>query len=89
MDKLFLKTDQETIPLNQNIIEKYHLTAGTLSPFTRYQVVGEHGENYTERHPEEDPSNQTFKDRNTEPVFTTSESIDINQGVDSSVEGNK
>lgn len=89
MEKLYLKTKDENILIEDEIIRKYHLKAGMHSPFTRYLVVNEYGQGQIERAENEDPSNQEFNSRNAEPVFTTSESIDIAQGVDSAVEGNK
>lgn len=89
MEKLFLKTENDKFQIEPEIIEKYHLEIGSISPFSRFHVTNQNGEENKDKWDEHDPSNQTFKPGNNEPVFTTSETIDIAQGVDSAVEGNK
>lgn len=43
MQELFLKTEDGLIPLDEEIIKKYNLKAGRISPFSRFWVVDKSG----------------------------------------------
>lgn len=82
-EKLYLKTENENIPIPQDQIEKHHLQAGMVSPFTRYTIVDKNNSAKAHTKKEVDPSEIDLANAPRTRVFTTSESIDISQGVDS------
>lgn len=51
MINLFMETDQGNIPIPKEIIEKYSLRKGTMSPFTSHRIVGQNGEYQMEPEP--------------------------------------
>lgn len=93
MDELYLKTENGNIPLDPAIIEKYNLKSGEKSPLTRMHIVDKNSkqdrpQSIKERNSLE-PLEQNLEEKQEGEVFTTSEILDIAQGVDSAVEGDK
>jgi hypothetical protein len=93
MEELFLETKNGNIAIDPQVVKKFNLEKGTLSPFTRNRIVGKHGEYPSETSAEKDPKNnvKTQKpedepdgEQNGGVVLTTSEIIDFAQGTDSS-----
>jgi len=84
MEKLFLKTENENIEIEQGQIEKYNLEAGAKSPYNRYNIVNEKGEGEIEspkkRRLTDDQLDEAMSDG---VIFTQSETIDISRGADS------
>ncbi len=81
MEELFLKMKDGIIPLNQDIISKYKLKEGTLSPFSNCRIVNKNGNFNMEK---QEKTKKTIEPQVADTVvFTTSEAIDIAQGVDS------
>lgn len=92
MEKLYLETNSEYVPIDQAFIEKYNLEKGTLSPFTNSRIVGHNGDFHREPHKEDIESKEVrekgFPDDGIDQMdngfeLSTSEMIDIAQGVDS------
>ncbi|WP_227020102.1 hypothetical protein [Sinanaerobacter chloroacetimidivorans] len=92
MENLYLETENGNVPLQEEIIEKYHLRKGTKSPFTSNRIVGKNGEFFMEPDPEyyeyEELKSEGFHDDGIDQMdhgfeVSTSEMIDIAQGVDS------
>lgn len=97
MQELFLKTDNELIPLDEKIINKYGLKAGKISPFSRFWVVDKNGnmvkdslyEGTSSPTPEEMPKGEGLEDdeieefEETGAILSQSEIIDFSRGVDS------
>jgi hypothetical protein len=94
MEDLYLETVKGNLPIDPLIIEKYSLEKGTISPFTHSRIVGKHGEFYLEPRNKERVSQEIpdegFPDDGIDQMdhgfeLSTSEMIDIAQGVDSTV----
>ncbi len=87
MEELYVETKNGNIPIDQNIVEKYDIKKGTLSPFTSSRILGEKGDFVREDPPEERVSLNQGDDEIEEMengfMLSTSEMIDIAQGVDS------
>ena len=81
MEELFLKMQDGIIPLNHDMISKYKLKEGTLSPFSNCRIVNKNGNFNMEK---QEKTKKTIESQVADTVvFTTSEAIDIAQGVDS------
>lgn len=96
MEELYLETKKGNLPIEQNIIEKYDLNSGTLSPFTQQRIVDVNGEYQREPSYTEDELNKEFNDMQIKGMksdgidqmengfeLSTSEIIDFSQGTDS------
>ena len=100
MEKLYLETESEIIQIDQEIIDKYNLKQGTISPFTRYRIVDKNGKFLSKIYNEKDktdtdisemPEGEGLADDEiiefpSGEIYSTSEIIEISQGTDSSVE---
>jgi hypothetical protein len=99
MDKLFLETEKGNLPIDQGIVDKYHLHKGTRSPFSHDRIIGQNGDYNLELTDKEEASLQgiakdtmegrRFSTDGTDNMdnglaMSTSEIIDFSQGVDSS-----
>jgi hypothetical protein len=93
MEKLFLKTDDGLIEIDPKQVEKYHLTIGVQSPFSRDMIVGKDGfvpdnNNPMMRGPKSKTNGELISEDGTKidngVTLAKSEVIDIGQGVDSS-----
>jgi hypothetical protein len=87
MEDLYLRLKNEDSPIDQNIIEKYSLEKGSLSPFTRNRIVDSTGDYSSVAEKDEKPESEEnriqMNDLGNPLVLTTAEMIDITQGVDS------
>ncbi len=87
MEKLYIETKNGNIPIDKDIIEKYDLKKGTLSPFTNNHILGEDGDFVREDPPKEKASlnqgDDEIEDMENGFMISTSEMIDIAQGLDS------
>lgn len=96
MEELYLETKNGNVPIDEDTIEKYDLKKGSLSPFTRNRIVGRNGEYYLKSDIEEALLKQSFNKMPEEGFhddgiahmedgfeLSTSEMIDISQGLDS------
>ncbi len=87
MDELYIIINDEKIEIDKEIIKKYNLEVGDLSPFTRKPIVNEHG--YTKKiaKPETKPDLSNPEDGVHEMengfAISTSEILDIAAGLDS------
>lgn len=43
MEQLYLETENGTVLIDSKLVKKYHLNAGTYSPFTRQRIIGTRG----------------------------------------------
>lgn len=103
MKELFLATENGIVPLDENQIEKYNLSEGMTSPFSRYKIVDKNGAFVSNRSNDKDktdtdvsqmPEGEGLADDEIiefpeGEIYSTSEIIEISQGTDSSVEGNR
>jgi hypothetical protein len=94
--ELFLETEKGLIPLDKEIIEKYNLSVGRKSPFTRYYVVDKTGKHQFNSEKEtsspdldEMPAGEGAEDdeivefTDTGAILSQSEIIDFSHGTDS------
>lgn len=105
MEKLYLKTKDGMVSIDQDAVEKYHLEKGSQSPFTQDRIVNQNGE-YLQKHDSGKDSEESIRqDFNNMPVqgiegdgvdqmdngfqFSQSEIIDFSQGVDSRMDENR
>jgi hypothetical protein len=98
MKKLFLQTRDGNVQIDPAFVEKYNLKAGDLSPFSRELIVDENGKVPTEKEAKGSIKNVLGEESTGELVndgisvlgngvtMSTSEIIDISQGVDSQME---
>lgn len=94
-EDLYVETKEGNISIDQEIVEKYNLKMGTTSPFTDNRIVGEEGEFPLKPFQDEDKEQgldkvpyDGFSDDGIDQMdhgfeLSTSEIIDISQGVDS------
>lgn len=87
MEKLYVETKAGNFPIDENIIDKYDLEKGTLSPFTSNRIIDASGD-FTKRIPPQEPvslreSEGEIDEMENGLMLSTSEMIDIAQGVDS------
>jgi hypothetical protein len=93
MEELFLETENGIIPIDPEIVRKYKLEKGSRSPFARSRIVGRNGE-YPDRVAEsgtkkqwlDEQSEHDIEDIDNGILFSTSEILDLAQGVDSDTE---
>lgn len=78
MDELFVKTISGLSPIERQIVDKYSLRKGFLSPFMRFPIV----DSNNDATPKVSKPELSESDSNDQ-VFTTAEAIDIAAGVDS------
>lgn len=95
MVELFLKTDEELLPIEEEIVDKYNLKNIKLSPFTRLFVVDKNGNilNYDEKATsspgvDEMPEGEGLEDDqivefSLGEIMSQSEIIDFSHGTDS------
>lgn len=97
MENLYVKTDNGNIEIDKELIEKYNIKQGTISPFTRNRVVNKDGiynngdkikiDIPISEMPEgEGLVNDEIIEFPEGEIYSTSEIIDISQGTDSSME---
>ena len=105
MEDLYLETKNGKERIDDQTVEKYHLEAGTRSPFTQNRIVDENGEYASKANPDEDSEASIRQDFNDMPfkgiaddgidqmengfAFSQSEIIDFSQGVDSRMDENE
>ena len=89
MEDLYLLVNNGKELIEEEIIEKYELTKGTLSPFTKCPIVNEYGEYYKEEKELQDEKtdlsnpDDAIAEMENGLSLSTSEMLDIAQGVDS------
>lgn len=98
MKELYLETEKGKFPIDQEEIKKYNLHQGTITPFTNNRIVGNNGDFKRESptNENEDSLKDTFYEMPDKGLksdgidqmqdgfeLSTSEIIDISQGVDS------
>ncbi len=96
MKELFLKTEDGLQKIDENLIEKYNLVEGKISPFSRYWVVDKNGSKGI-NNPDDDtsspgldemPAGEGLEDdeivefSETGAILSQSEIIDFSQGTD-------
>ncbi|MDF2608629.1 MAG: hypothetical protein K0R92_103 [Lachnospiraceae bacterium] len=86
-EELFIETQKGNVPVESDIIEKYDLKEGTFTPFTHERIVDKNGE-FIYDMPEQEPASLNQGDDEIDEMenglaLSTSEMIDIAQGVDS------
>lgn len=84
MEELFLKTEDGLVPIALEVVQKYGLKKGEKSPFTGFLLVDRNGGFDTQENKQKDELEPPY---NNAKMFTTAESIDIAQGVDSQTGG--
>ncbi len=91
MEELFIETPAGHIRIDEEIIKKYHIRKGTLSPFTGSLIVGKDGEfnekeparESKEKHPLEETKEDGIVELDNGIMLSTSEILDISHGADS------
>jgi len=90
MEDLYLETENGNIPIDQEVIEKYNLKKGSFSPFTHKRIIDKNGDYILEKQPTEyatldgNQDDPEFHEMENGFMLSTSEMIDIAEGVDSS-----
>lgn len=91
MEELFIETTNGNIPIPQEIVRKYDLKKGTISPFSNSRIVGKNGEFIKENTQQMETLDH---DEKTEDgiveiengiLLSTSEMIDFTQATDSEI----
>jgi hypothetical protein len=89
MKEIYLETKEGRIKIDDRIAQKYDLKKGTVSPFTQNHIVDKSGDFNREDPPEKiDSINQgddDIKEMENGFLLSTSEMLDIAQGVDSDI----
>jgi hypothetical protein len=89
MDDLYIETKSGTIHIDYNIVEKYHLEKGTVSPFTNDRIVDRFGDFTREEPPKEEVSlnqgDDEIEEMGTGLMMSQSEIIDFTQADDSDI----
>ena len=88
MDNLYILIKGNYNLIDNELVKKYDLSKGTLSPFTRSPIVNEYGEYYKEKSENEEIPDLSNPDDGVDEMenglsLSTSEILDIAQGVDS------
>lgn len=88
MEHLYLETAKGIVQIDDSIVEKYNLEKGTLSPFTHNCIVDYNGEFIRKEPPKENRPSLMQGDDDVDTMengirFSTSEILDIAEGVDS------
>ena len=89
MDKLFIEINNQKLPINEDMVLKYHLKKGMLSPVSHNRIVDQYGNGQ----PDKARKNRTYEkqeinkalESETQENFdlSTSEILDFSQGADS------
>ena len=77
MDKLYLETEHGRLPIDEEIISKYGLKKGGISPCSRCRIADESGDSCPHKE-EEKPMMEEEG-----PIFSVAEIIDFGQAADS------
>lgn len=89
MKDLFVETKEGKMKIDGNIVEKYDLKKGSVSPFTQNPIVDQNGDFKRDDPPEKWVSLNEREDEIDEMenglLLSTSEMLDIAQGVDSDI----
>lgn len=97
MKELFLKTEHGLQSIDEKIIEKYNLSEGKISPFSRCEIIDKNGNLEINKHYEGTPSpgldempegegldNDEIEELSeTHVILSQSEIIDFSHGTDS------
>lgn len=94
MDELYLETENGNIKIDQEVIKKFDLKKGTMSPFTNNRIVGKNGEFFFDSPEKKDLKNNELNkgpedgvvELDNGLILSTAEIIDISEGADSSTE---
>ncbi|NLO47186.1 MAG: hypothetical protein GX111_02520 [Clostridiales bacterium] len=89
MEKLFIETNDHKVPISEDMVLKYHLKKGMLSPVSHNRIVDQNGNDQ----PNKARRDRTYKKQDnikaleseTQENFdlSTSEILDFSQGTDS------
>ncbi len=87
MEKLYMETKAGNFPIDEKIVEKYDLEKGTFSPFTSNRIINSNGD-FTKKVPPKEPVSMGESEGEVDGMenglmLSTSEMIDLAQGVDS------
>lgn len=100
MKELFLNTDQGLVKIEEDVIKKYNLKEGMISPYSRFWIVDKNGitENAMFKHEtsspdvREMPAGEGLEDDEivefgeTGAILSQSEILDFSEGTDSNLE---
>lgn len=92
MEKLFIKTKNQKQEISSELINKYKLEAGDITPFSKNKITDKQGLNKKKDKKKKNPPKEDLPYDNSDgiielpggAVMSTSEIIDISQGTDSS-----
>lgn len=94
MKKLFMETSEGLFPIPEDLINKYNLKSGRISPFNRYRIVDKNGSFELNSTSSSDinkmPAGEGMNDdeivefNDTGEILSQSEIIDLGEGTDSS-----
>ena len=84
IEELFVETENGRFPIDAEIIKKYHLKKGTLSPFTRMSITGTGGQVTEKQQKSENKGKEDVSmEKDGGVMLTTSEILDFSEGSDS------
>ncbi len=89
MEKLFIEINDEKIPISGDMVEKYHLKKGHLSPVTHNRIVDQYGDDRPKKIKKDKSYDKQEINKALESIMqenldlSTSEIIDFSQGTDS------
>lgn len=91
MEELYLETKNGNIQIHQDMIKKFDLKKGTMSPFTNNRIVGKNGDYNSEIAIDKGAAKQSLDEKPEDGIvemddgstLSTSEIIDLSNGADS------
>ena len=93
MERLFVETNQELMPIDDAIIEKYGLKEGTHTPLTHQRIVDQNGNFIQQKVEKSDDALDNQDDEIAEMedglALSQSEMFDIAEGSDSYPDANQ
>ena len=86
MKKLYVQAKDQKIPVSPEVINKYALENGMLTPFSREPLVGEHNESSNHMQTQAPKTPPLSEQEATDRTMSTAELLDFAQGTDSQTE---
>lgn len=80
MEELYIQTKSAFMPISSELIKKYSLEKGMISPFSNLRIVGKNGE-FPKRNTDEKINGEIEQTENV--ILTNSEILDFANAADS------